>query len=126
MSNVKNTSFQDRRAASDAAKSALVAKFKARPAADSPEMLAKQAERATIAAERLRRKEERDQAKREEAERVEQQRLAEAAAAEEAAGAARRAKEEADNALIKQMLDYEAEMKSKRDARYAARKARSK
>lgn len=121
---MKNQSFQDRRAAAEAAKSALLEKFKARPASDSPEMLAKQAERARITAEREKRAAEREQAKREEAERREQERAAQAAAEEEAANAAKRAKEENDQALIKQMLEYEAELKSKRDARYAARKAR--
>ncbi len=87
-------------------------------------MLAKQAERARITAEREKRAAEREQAKREEAERREQERAAQAAAEEEAANAAKRAKEENDQALIKQMLEYEAELKSKRDARYAARKAR--
>ncbi len=102
----------------------MIAKFKARPASDSPEMLAKQAERARIVAEREKRAAEREQAKRDEAERIERERIAQAAALEEAAEAARRAKEEGDQALRQQMLDYEANLKSKRDARYAARKAR--
>ncbi len=124
MSFIKNNSFQDRRAAAAAAKKELLAKFAARPAADSPEMLAKQAERARIAAEREKRAAERERAKRAEAERLERERIAQVAAEEAAAEAARRAKEESDQALVKQLLDYEAELKSKRDARYAARKMR--
>lgn len=121
----KNNSFQDRVAASNAAKETLIAKFKARPASDSPEMVAKQAERMRIVAEREKRTAEREQVKREEAERIEREQIAQAAAVEEAAAAARLAKEEGDQALRKQMLDYEASLKSKRDARYAARKARN-
>lgn len=123
---ITNNNYQDRLAASNAAREALIAKFKARPANDSPEMLAKQAERARIAADREQRKAERQQAKREEAERIEREQVAQAAAAEEAVNEARRAKEESDKALVKQMMEYEAHLKSKRDARYAARKARQK
>jgi hypothetical protein len=106
---LKNESLEDRLAASKAAKQELLAKFKARPAADSPEMLAKQAERARIAEERDRRAAEQQEA---------------IAAAEAAAEAERIAKEEEDRAMVQQLLDYEAELKKKRDARYAARKAR--
>ncbi len=120
----KHQNFQDRRAAADAAKKQLLEKFKARPASDSPEMLAKQAERARIAAEREKRAAEREQARREKAERLQREEEARKAAAEEAANADRLAKEEADKARIEQVMQYEAERKAARDARYAARKAR--
>lgn len=121
---MKNQSLADRLATSNAAKQALLAKFKARPAVDSPEVLAKQAERARISRERELRTAERERAKREEAERLERQAQEERAAAEEASKAAALAKEENDRAMVQQLLDYEADLKSKRDARYAARKQR--
>lgn len=124
MSISKHQNFQDRRAAADAAKKELLEKFKARPAADSPEMLAKQAERARVAAEREKRAAEREQEKREKAERLEREEAARLAAAEEAANAERLAREEADKARIEQVMQYEMERKAARDARYAARKAR--
>jgi hypothetical protein len=121
---MKNQSLADRLATSNAAKQALLAKFKARPAVDSPEVLAKQAERARISRERELRTAERERAKREEAERLERQAQEERAAAEKASRAAVIAKEENDRAMVKKLLDYEADLKSKRDARYAARKQR--
>jgi hypothetical protein len=121
---LKNESLEDRLAASKAAKQELLAKFKARPAAGSPEMLAKQAERARIAEERDRRAAERKEQKRIEAERLKREQQEAIAAAEAAAEAERIAKEEEDRAMVQQLLDYEAELKKKRDARYAARKAR--
>lgn len=124
MSIIKNDRFQDRRAAADTARKALIARFKNRPASDSPEMLEKKAERARIKQAREMRKSEREQAKRAEAERAERDRIAQAMAAEAAAAAVRLAKEESEQALANQVLQYEAERKSKRDARYAARKAR--
>lgn len=124
MSKMHNTTFQDRRAAASAAKIALLEKFKARPANDSPEMLARQAERARIASEREKRAAERAQARHDENECLEQERLAQESAAKEVAIVARRAKEQSDQALVKQMLEYEFAQKNKRDARYAARKAR--
>jgi len=111
-------------AAADAAKKELLEKFKTRPAPDSPEMLAKQAERARIAAEREQRAAEREKAKREKAERQKREEAERLAAAELAANADRLAKEEADKARIEQVMQYEAERKAARDARYAARKAR--
>lgn len=121
---MKNQSLADRLATSNAAKQELLAKFKARPAADSPEVLARQSERARIARERAERAAEREQERREEAERLERLQLEERAEAEAASKAAALAKEESDRAMVKQLLDYEADLKSKRDARYAARKQR--
>lgn len=120
----KHQNFQDRRAAADAAKKQLLEKFKARPAPDSPEMLAKQAERARIAAEREKRTAEREQAKREKAERLKREEEDREVAAEAAANADRLAREEAERARIEQVMQYEMERKAARDARYAARKAR--
>jgi hypothetical protein len=124
LTKLKNESLEDRLAASKAAKQEMLAKFKARPASDSPEMLAKQAERARIAEERDRRTAERKEQKRIEAERLKREEQEAIAAAEQAAEAERIAKEEEDRAMVQQLLDYEAELKKKRDARYAARKAR--
>lgn len=121
---MKNQTLAERLATSNAAKKDLLAKFKARPAIDSPEVLARQSERARISRERAERAAEREQEKREEAERLERIKLEERAEAEAASKAAMVAKEESDRAMVKQLLDYEAELKSKRDARYAARKQR--
>lgn len=113
MSGFKNT-FNDRRSAAEGARKALLEKFKSRPGPDDPEVQARAAERAAIAAAR----EERETARRiekAEAERVareaEEVRKREAAAAKAAADTSRKA----------EML---AAQKAARDARYAARKAR--
>lgn len=123
--------FNERRTAASDARKALLDKFKTRPAADDPEVVAKQAERKAILearaireAEKERLKQERlaraakERAEREAAE-AEARRIAEEAAREEAT---RREAEE--NERIARVLTDEAERKAKRDARYAARKAR--
>ena len=123
--------FNERRAAAEEAKKALLDKFKSKPAPDDPRVLARQAERKAILearavrdAERARLKQERlerearERAVREERERIERE-AAEAIAREEAQ---RREQEENERAAV--MLADEAARKAKRDARYAARKAR--
>lgn len=45
MSGFKETSFADRQKAAQAARKAMLEKFKAQPAADDPEVLRRQAER---------------------------------------------------------------------------------
>jgi hypothetical protein len=116
----KGSKYEDRRDAAAEAKKALIERFKARPPADDPAVLARAAERKAIqeareirAAERARLKAE-DDARRalEDTARL----AAEAAAAEEAE---KRAAELAarDEAI-------RAERKAARDAKYAARKAR--
>lgn len=117
-------SLQERKAASNAAKLEMLKKFKQRPAADSPEVIARNAERARIAKEREERAAARQAQKQAEAERLEREKAEAAAQAEAEANAARISKEENDQAMVNQLMDYEAQLKAKRDARYAARKAR--
>jgi hypothetical protein len=90
----------ERRNAANEAKKALLERFKAKPAADDPAVLARQAERKAAA----------------EAARI---------AAEEAAMAEAKIKEAEENERIARLLADEAERKAKRDARYAARKQRT-
>ena len=131
----KGESFQDRRSAVVDAKKALLEKFKARPAADDPVVLAKEAERRAIVEARDKRLAEREVLRK-------QQAAEEAArkAAEEAARAERERLGEIDRveqervdaelAILpkedeaKRKIDEETAKKAERDARYAARKAR--
>jgi hypothetical protein len=96
----KDNIYSERAAASANAKKALLEKFKAKPPPDDPAVLARAAERQAIAEAR-------------------EQRAAERRAAKEAE-AARRAAEQAARDL-----QLKAERQAARDARYAARKARS-
>jgi hypothetical protein len=119
---LKGSTYNDRREEAAAAKRALVERFKSRPPADDPAVQARAAERRAIAeardlrnAERARQKAALDEVRKKEEElRLEAERLA----AEEAE---RRAAEQAarDEAI-------RAERKAQRDAKYAARKARTK
>ncbi len=110
----------ERRNASQAAKQALLEKFKAAPTMNDPEVQRRLAERQAIAAARAERMAERQREK--EAERA---RLAAIKAAEEEARraaeeeAARRAAE-----LAAREEQIRAEKKAARDARYASRKMR--
>lgn len=115
MSGFKEPNYADRQKAAAEARQRILDKFRARPSADDPAVKEREAERATIAANRAKAKEARDAAK------AEKERLAAEAAAAEAARIARE-KEEA----AAQMAAQEAEQKAKRDARYAARKQRGK
>ncbi|MBZ9990001.1 DUF6481 family protein [Mesorhizobium sp. BH1-1-5] len=121
----------ERRNAANEAKKALLERFKAKPAADDPAVLARQAERKAILDARAIREAEKARLKqeklaREAAERAERQAMAEAArlAAEAVAAeeAERRQAEESERIAFE--LADEASRKAKRDARYAARKAR--
>jgi len=121
----------ERRNAANEAKKALLERFKAKPAADDPAVLAKQAERKAILAAREIREAEKARLKqeklaREAAEKAEREAAAEAAriAAEEVAQAEAKIREAEENERISRLLSDEAERKAKRDARYAARKAR--
>jgi hypothetical protein len=121
----------ERRNAANEAKKALLARFKAKPAADDPKVLARQEERRKILEARAIREAEKQKLKQErlareaaekaarEAEEARLRAEAEAKAAEEARI---RAAEEAER--IAGELSDEAARKAKRDARYAARKAR--
>lgn len=109
----KEKTFSDRLQLANEAKKAALEKFRAKPAADDPGLLARQAERARANVEREKR-----QAERKVAREVEAAREAEAArlqAIEAAAAVARQAEE----AAAKLVTD-----KAARDARYAARKKR--
>lgn len=121
----------ERRNAAIEAKKALLERFKAKPAADDPAVLARQAERKAILEARAIREAEKARLKqeklaREAAEKAEREAKAEAAriAAEEAAAAEAKIREAEETDRISRLLADEAERKAKRDARYAARKAR--
>ncbi|CDX16166.1 DUF6481 family protein [Mesorhizobium sp. VK24D] len=121
----------ERRNAANEAKKALLERFKAKPAADDPAVLARQAERKAILEARAIREAEKARLKqeklaREAAEKAEREAAAEAAriAAEEAAAAEAKIREAEEAERIARLLADEAERKAKRDARYAARKAR--
>ncbi|TPM14883.1 DUF6481 family protein [Mesorhizobium sp. B2-3-6] len=122
----------ERRNAANEAKKALLERFKSKPAADDPAVLARQAERKAILATREIREAEKARLKqerlaREAIEKAEREAAAEAArvAAEEAAQAEARIREAEEAERIARLLADEAERKAKRDARYAARKART-
>lgn len=107
---LKGTDFNDRSKASLDAKKALLERFKARPPADDPDLLAKQEERRRVIeardvreAERRRLREEEEARKRAEEEAERLRKLQEA--------------EEAKQRLLN-------EQKAARDRRYALRKAR--
>ena len=120
----KEKGFAERRQTAAEAKKALLERFKAKPAADDPAMLARQAERKAIAEAREKRAAEREKLRREKAEAEARERAEREAAAEAAARAEAEAKEQAEKDMIARLLADEAERKAKRDARYAARKAR--
>lgn len=107
------TNFDDRLSAAAAAKQALLDRFRARPSADDPTEIARQAALKAVSDARDARVAERKAAKEAEAARV---------AAELAA---RRTQEQIAAAEAKlRVAAQEAERKAARDARYAARKAR--
>jgi len=121
----------ERRNAANEAKKALLERFKTKPAADDPAVLARQVERKAILEARAIREAEKARAKqeklaREAAEKAEREAAAQAAriAAEEAAAAEAKIREAGETERIARVLAEEAERKAKRDARYAARKAR--
>ena len=115
VSGFREPGFSDRQKAAQEARKNLLNKFKSQPGLDDPAVAARRAEREALAAKRAEAKAAR------EAEKAEQKRIAEEAAAAEAARIAR----EAEEAIAKQ-AEVEAEQKAKRDARYAARKAKRK
>jgi hypothetical protein len=115
MSGFKEPDFADRQKAARQAKKNLLNKFRAQPGPDDPEVAKRRAERAAVVARREQARLERETAKAEQ-----KRREQEAAAAE----AARLAREQEENAA--QLAAMEADQKAKRDARYAARKARGK
>ena len=115
MRGFKEPGFADRQKAAQDARKSILEKFRAQPSPDDPEVVKRRQEREAVAARREQARLEREAAK------AEQKRLEEEAKAAEAARLAREA-EEAEARLAA----LEAEQKAKRDARYAARKARGK
>ena len=118
---LKGSTFTDRRDEAAAAKRALIERFKARPAADDPAVVARAAERKAVAeardartVERNKRKEEQDLQRQAE---LRTQQEAEARAADEAV--AKAVEQTARDEAIR------AERKAQRDAKYAARKSRA-
>ena len=117
MAGFKEAGFNERMSAAAEAKKAMLEKFRAKPGADDPAFLEKQAARQAIREAREARAAERKAAKL--AAEAEAKAAREAAAkAEEERLAAEQAEREAEAARLK------AEQKAARDARYAARKAR--
>ena len=115
--------FERRNAASEA-KKALLAKFNSRPSDDDPAVLARKAERKAILEARAIREAEKEKLKQERLAREAAERAKREAAAEEAARAEANQREAEETERIASLLTDEAERKAKRDARYAARKAR--
>ena len=133
MSNFKDKTFTDRRTSANEAMAARLAKFRAKPAPDDPEVLAREAARKAVLEAREIRTAERAVAKAEllarEAEEQAARALvleAEKAAAVVAAAEAEIAKKAAQNERASRVMADEAARKAERDERYAARKARKK
>ena len=103
----KQAQFGDRLQAATKAREAMLNRFKARPAGDDPEVVARQAARVAQAQARAQRTSEREAARAAQAEALAAQRAADAKEAE------------------RRRAEAETEQKLARDARYAARKSRT-
>lgn len=127
----RDQTFAERRDSANEAKKALLEKFKARPAADDPEVIARQKERQAILEARAIREAEKARLKQEQLARAAEERARKAAEDEaarikaeaEAAEQARIAAQEEEERIAAQIA-LEIAAKAKRDARYAARKQR--
>jgi hypothetical protein len=115
MRGFKEPGFADRQKAAQQSRRNILDKFRAQPKQDDPEVVKRRMEREAVATRRETARLEREAAK------AEEKRLKEEAQAAEAARLAREAEE-----AVAQLAALEAEQKAKRDARYAARKARGK
>ncbi len=131
MASYREKDIFERRNAANEAKKALLDRFKTRPAADDPAVLARQAERQAILAARAEREAEKAKLKQERLAREASERATREAAAEKArleaeakAAEENKLREAEENDRIARLLADEAERKAKRDARYAARKSR--
>lgn len=113
----KDKDFNERRDHAAAARKAMLERFKARPPADDPALVAKQAERRAIAEARDQRRAEREALRKAEEERIAAEKLA--AELAELERLEKLAKERAE----RQATLLEAQ-KAARDARYANRKKR--
>ena len=110
----KEPTFLDLQAAARNAKKDILAKFKAKPGPDDPEVIKRQAERQAVAAQRAEAQKARELEKT-------QKKARDAALAAEAAAQAERDKARKEAAAIA----LQAEQKAARDARYAARKGKA-
>jgi Family of unknown function (DUF6481) len=117
MKGYKEKTFGDRISAASAARDAALAKFRARPSADDPEVVRRREERLAIAQAREVRAAERMAVKEAEA-----KARAEREAIEKVEREARERREAVEK-VIREAAEA-AERKAQRDARYAARKAR--
>lgn len=133
MGTFNHANFSDRIKNSTTAKMALVEKLRARPGPDDPRRQAIAAERKAIHDARLARQADKQRLLQEQREREEEERrkreeaeLVAALAREAELEAQRVAAEEARAARMSRAVLDLAEQKDRRDARYAARKARQK
>jgi hypothetical protein len=117
MAFAKRNDFNDRRETAESARKAMLERFKARPPADDPDLVAKQAERIAVAEAREKRRAEREALRKAEAERIAAEKLA-----AELADLQRR-EEEARRRAEAEALQDEAR-KAARDIRYANRKSK--
>ena len=120
MAGFKANSFNDRRDSAVKAKEALLEKFKARPAADHPRLVALAEERKRVAEARAIRDAEREVRRQEDLARRAEEELRRLAEEE----ARIQAELEAQEAARLAEIELKAKQKEARDARYAARKAR--
>ncbi len=117
MKTYTKTTLSERLSTAANAKKALLDKFRARPAADDPDVVARGEARKAISESRETRAAEREAARAEE-----QAREAAERAGREVAAQEQQAREAAETAEREAALEIE--RKAQRDARYAARKAR--
>ena len=115
-------SFQERQARASAAQKDALATFKEQPKPDDPQVVAQRLERTRLIALRKERQASNLQAK--EAQSAARQQAAEAELAAQASAAKEQAVAEAAAKPKEKAVLSEAEKKSARDARYAARKSR--
>lgn len=119
MKGLKGQNFTDRLSASQSARQAAVERLKAKLDPNTPEAVKRREERMALAAAREARVAEREAAKVAELKRQEDERIAREAAEREEREAKKRQEAEDLQSLL-------AAQKAARDARYAARKARTK
>jgi membrane protein involved in colicin uptake len=117
MAFAKRNDLNDRREAAENARKAMLERFKARPPADDPNVLAKQAERIAIAEAREKRRAEREAIRKAEEERLAAEKLAAELAELQRKEEEARRRAEAEALVI-------AAQKAARDLRYANRKTK--
>lgn len=117
MAFAKRNDLNDRREAAENARKAMLERFKARPPADDPDVLAKQAERIAIAEAREKRRAEREAIRKAQEERLAAEKLASELAELQRKEEEARRRAEAEALVI-------AAQKAARDLRYANRKTK--